>query len=304
MKKVIVTAANGFLGRNLVAYLSKKYEVVALVRRKVNLVPGVKYCLWDGKTLGEWQLEFEHAFCVINLAGKSVDCRYNEENKREIYASRLESTAIVGEAIESCIYPPQLWINSASATVYRHSEDTPMTEENGEEGTGFSVDVCKQWEQKFFEYGHVGLRQVALRTAIVFGVDGGALVPMVRLAKFGLGGKQGKGNQIFSWIHIEDFCRAVAFTIADESIYGVVNLASPFPVPNREVMRTLRRVYTVPFGLPMPRFLLEFGARIIKTETELILKSRFVIPEKLISHGFIFKFPNIDEAIYDLRTKK
>jgi uncharacterized protein (TIGR01777 family) len=302
MKKIIITAANGFIGRKLAEYFVNDYEVVALVRGKVDQVEGVKYLEWNGRDLGDWQLEFEGAECVINMAGRSVDCRYNEKNKAQIYSSRLESTKVLGEAIESCINPPKLWINSASATIYRYSEDTPMTEKAGEIGTGFSVDVCQQWEGMFYSFAHSKLRQVALRTTIVLGNGGGAMAPMVRLVRFGMGGKQGKGNQMFSWIHAEDFCRAVAFIIETPEIEGPVNMAAPFPLTNNEFMKTLRRVYRAPFGIPVPRFLLEFGARIIRTETELILKSRFVIPEKLMQHGFIFHFPDAETAAQNIKN--
>lgn len=303
MKKVIITAANGFLGKNLAQFLSRNYEVVALVRTINETVKDVKYFQWNGVDPGDWQLEFEDAYAVINLAGRSVNCRYNEENKKQIYASRLESTRLIGEAIESCINPPQIWINSASATIYRHSEDKAMTESEGEEGTGFSVDVCQKWESAFFAFGHARLRQVALRTAIVLGSDGGALKPMVNLVKWGFGGKQGKGNQMFSWVHIDDFCKAVAFVLENADIEGVLNVASPNPLPNVDVMRTLRKVYGAPFGLSMPKILLELGARIIRTETELILKSRYVVPEKLVKHGFIFDFPNIEQAVINLKDR-
>ena len=303
MKKVIITAANGFLGKNLAKFLSQHYKIVALVRNIDEEIKDVKYFEWNGVDLGDWQLEFEGAYAVINLAGRSVDCRYNTENRKQIYSSRNASTRLIGEAIESCINPPQIWINSASATIYRHSEDKAMTERDGEEGTGFSVDVCQQWERTFFSFGHPNLRQVALRTAIVLGANGGALKPMVALVKLGVGGKQGKGNQMFSWVHIDDFCRAVKFALENKEIKGPLNVASPNPCTNKAVMQKLRKVYGIPFGLPLPKFMLELGARMIRTETELILKSRYVVPEKLLENGFFFQFPDFEAAAMNLKKK-
>lgn len=178
-----------------------------------------------------------------------------------------------------------------------------MTEAKGEYGTGFSVDVCQQWEGMFYDYNSTQTRQVALRTAIVLGADGGAFVPLLNLVKFGFGGKQGKGNQMFSWIHIQDFCNAVRYIIDNEGIVGSVNVSAPTPVRNDILMKKIRAVFSKRIGIPLPVFLLKFGARIIKTETELILKSRFVVPEKLIDSGFEFQFNEIEEAIIDIKRK-
>lgn len=208
MKKIIITAANGFLGRNLVEFLSKEYEVVGLVRNPEKSNLPCKTVKWDGKMFSGWEKEFENAFAIINLAGRSVDCRYNEKNKKEIYDSRLNSTKIVGKAIENCKKTPEIWLNAASATIYRHSEDMPMTEINGEYGSGFSVDVCQKWEKSFFDFNIKNVRQVALRTTIVLANDGGAFVPLKNLVLAFAGGNQGIGNQMFSWIHIDDFVRS------------------------------------------------------------------------------------------------
>lgn len=296
MKKIVLTAANGFLGQHLLDHLSEKYEVLALVRKPKAAKGNVRYAVWDGETAGDWQLELEGAYAVINLAGRSVDCRYNEKNKRDIYASRLNTTRLIGEAIESCVAPPRIWLNAASATIYRHSLDLPMMEATGEYGTGFSVDVCQQWEKTFFEFAHPELRQVALRTTIVLGADGGAFVPLLRLVKVGLGGTQGRGDQMFSWIHVDDFCRAIEFVLDNETLSGPVNVGAPFPEHNRTMMRLLRKAYGRSFGLNLGPRLLEFGARLIKTETELIVKSRYVVPEKLLQAGFEFQYPRLEIA--------
>jgi uncharacterized protein (TIGR01777 family) len=299
--KIIITAANGFMGKALVKFFNEKYEVVALVRKHTtNELPNVNYVLWDGKTLGEWSNEFEGAKAIINLAGRSVDCRYNDKNKQEIYSSRLDSTTVIGEAIKQCKLKPTVWLNAASATIYRHSTDKPMTEKEGEYGTGFSVDVCQQWEKCFYHFNDIGVRQIALRTAIVLGKQGGVMKPFSMLTKLGLGGKMANGNQMFSWIHIDDVCLAIAFLINNKNATGSYNICSPNPIANSTFMKQLRAKHNIPFGIPQPKWLLEFGARLIKTETELILKSRYVIPKKLLNDGYVFKFENIQDCLEEI----
>lgn len=296
-QKIIITAANGFLGNALVSYFKEKYQVISLVRKHIPNIENVQYLVWDGRTLGDWKKEIEGTLAIINLAGRSVDCRYNEKNKAEIYASRLESTQVIADAINLCKVKPEIWLNSASATIYRHSEDKPMTEKDGEIGTGFSVDVCQKWEQKFYENNIEGVRQIALRTAIVLGKNGGVMIPFMNLVKLFFGGKMGKGNQQFSWIHIDDFCKSVEFLIDNKNLNGSYNISSPNPIMNKYFMSVLRKNLNRSFGIPSPKWLLEIGAKMIKTETELILKSRFVIPERLMNEGFQFTFPTIERAI-------
>jgi uncharacterized protein (TIGR01777 family) len=294
--KIIITAANGFMGEYLVNYFSKTHEVVAIVRKSMTF-ENAKTCLWDGKNADDWANELEGADVLINLAGKSVNCRYNGVNKAAIYASRLESTTVLGKAIEACENPPKLWINAASGTIYRHSLNDPMTEKRGEIGTGFSVDVCQKWEKSFFDFQLTKTRQVALRTAIVLGKNGGVMIPFKRLTQLGFGGKMGDGQQQFSWIHIEDVCRSIEFIIENQSLSGVINISSPNPVQNKDFMQALRKRYNRFAVIPSPSWLLELGAKLIKTETELILKSRFVIPEKLEQAGFKWRFPIIEQAL-------
>ena len=294
--KIIITAANGFMGEALVQYFSKAHKVVAIVRKSITFKKA-KTCIWDGKNHGDWATELEGADVLINLAGKSVNCRYNEANKAAIYTSRLESTIVLGRAIQGCKNPPKLWINAASATIYRHSLNDPMTESTGEFGTGFSVDVCQKWEKSFFDFQLKNTRQVALRTAIVLGKNGGVMVPFKRLTQLGFGGKMGDGQQQFSWIHIEDVCRSIEFIIENESLNGAINVSSPNPIRNNVFMQALRQRYNRFAVIPSPVWLLELGAKLIKTETELILKSRFVLPEKLEQAGFKWKFATIEDAL-------
>jgi uncharacterized protein (TIGR01777 family) len=289
MKKIIIAGANGFLGSNLCTYFGKNgYEVVGLVRKPITNQKNITYHIWDGKSLGKWKNELNGAFAVINLAGRSVDCRYTEKNKAEIFSSRLDSTKVLGKAIESCDIQPSYWLNAASATIYRHSEDKAMTESNGEIGSGFSVEVCQKWENLFFSFDHLKTKLIGLRLSIVLGDDGGVMVPFKRLVLSGLGGKMGSGKQMFSWIHVTDMIRAIELILTNENPSKIYNLAHPQPMTNSELMRKLRRKFGMPFGIPNPIWALELGAILIRTETELIVKSRFVIPENLINQGFEF----------------
>ena len=300
--RIVIAASNGFMGRHLVGFLKHRYEVVTLTR-----IPDpqndVKNCIWDGNHCDEWIQELEGAWALINLAGRSVDCRYNKSNRNEILNSRLRTTNCLGDAISRCQHKPKIWLNAASGTIYRHSMQNGMTESEGEIGQGFSVNVCRQWEAAFFAFNHLPLRQVALRTAIVLGPGGGVSIPFRRLVQYGLGGPMARGQQMFSWIHILDFCRAVEFLLKNDSIQGPCNVSSPNPVTNAEFMHALRRHYQPLVALPTSRFILELGAQIIRTETELILKSRYVIPEKLISAGFEFSFPDLTNTIADVFMK-
>ena len=304
-RKIIIAGGTGFIGR----FLSKHFveqgdEVIVFTRSNRLDSEGVQYVKWDGESLGYWSSFLEDTDVLINMNGRSVDCRYNEQNKQEIYASRIQSTFILGEAIKKLKNPPKLWVNSSSATIYRHSEDLQMGEENGELGKGFSVDVVKKWEKVFFESDILPVRKVALRTAIVLGRNGGALRPLINLSKIGFGGRQGNGRQFFSWIHEQDMIDAIEFIIENISVEGVVNIAAPIPEKNRVVMQTIRKKLKMPIGICMPKYLLEIGARIIKTETELILKSRNVVPHKLEQLGFQFKYHSIDAALENLIRSK
>ncbi len=291
-KKIVIAGGTGFIG----IYLQQKfeemgYDVKIISRQK-------KHIEWSDEAAVINSLE--HAEILINLAGKSVDCRYNEKNKKEIYDSRINTTKQLGAAILKCNNPPTLWINSSTATIYRHAEDRPMTETNGEIGNGFSVGIATAWEKAFFDFNLQNTRQVALRMAIVLGKDGGVILPLKNLVQFGLGGKSGKGNQMFSWIHVEDVLRIILFVQENKNLTGAINVAAPNPETNLSFMKKLRINLHMPFGFATPTWLLKIGAVIIKTETELILKSRWVIPERLSKEGFVFKFPTLDTALSNI----
>jgi uncharacterized protein len=295
MKKMVIAGANGFLGEALSSFFKDEFEIVGLVRKIPKVKSSVKYQLWDGISKGDWCQDLKDADVLINLVGRSVDCRYNSKNKKEILESRTKATQVLGEAIQSLENGPKLWINSASATIYRHAEDRRMTEVTGEFGTGFSVDVCQAWEACFNAFSLADCRKVLFRVGIVLSDDGGAFIPLKRLAKLGLGGKMGNGNQFVSWISVEDFCHGIRFAIENENLQGVYNLVSPSPIRNHDFMKELCEHYGCPLRIPTPKFLLEIGAFIIQTETELILKSRNVYPEKLLSDGFVFKYGKLGE---------
>ncbi|WP_106766229.1 TIGR01777 family oxidoreductase [Paenibacillus faecalis] len=288
-KKVVLAGGTGFIGKLLEEkYTSLGYDVRMISRQEQHIS-------WNNSQ--QMVEAIDQSDVLINLAGKSVDCRYNEKNMKEIFSSRTETTRILGEALEKCENPPPLWINSSTATIYRHAEDRPMTEDAGEIGTGFSVEVAKEWEKAFFSFQLPQTRQAALRIAIVLGPGGGVMTPFKNLVRFGLGGVQGPGNQMFSWIHIEDVFGIIRFLQERQDLSGVFNCSSPHPVTNRELMAKLRDAMNVKVGLPSPRWLLEMGAVLIRTETELILKSRWVVPERLEKEGYNFKYKDIDQAI-------
>lgn len=304
MARYIIPGGTGFMGQALTHYFTGQgHKVVVLTRFPQVNRPQVTYLRWDGKQLGDWAMEFEGAEAVINLAGKSVNCRYTEENKRKIYDSRIDSTKVIGEAIAACATPPKAWMNASTATIYRHAEDRPMTESKGEYGAGMSVDVARDWEQTFFITDTPDVRKIALRTAIVIAAEDGAFTRLLTLAKTGLGGPQGNGHQMMSWIHIVDVIRAIKFLLDRKDLSGAFNLAAPDPVPNKIFMETIRKAVRMPFALPMPEWLLEIGAIMIGTEPELILKSRWVLPERLEAEGFEFLFPTVKEAVEELVGK-
>ncbi|WKL46106.1 TIGR01777 family oxidoreductase [Flavobacterium pectinovorum] len=303
MNKLIIAAGTGFFGQVLVHKFKDKFdEIVILTRGKSKTIDGIKYVNWNAKSFSGWENELENATVLINLAGKSVDCRYTKENKKEILWSRIQSTRILNKAVLNCANPPKHWLNSSTSTIYRFSLDKQMDEVDGEIGNDFSINVALSWEKAFFKTETPNTLKIALRTSIVLGKNGGAFIPLKTLAKIGFGGKQGKGNQFISWIHEEDFANAVDFIIQKE-MTGIVNVVSPEPVRNADFMQKLRKAVGFPFGIQLNTFLLEIGSFIIRTQPELVLKSRNVIPKRLLDNGFKFKFRDIDEAFEDLLRK-
>jgi uncharacterized protein (TIGR01777 family) len=309
-RRVIIAGGSGFLGTALARTLAARGDdVYVLTRSPQNRTDGVKDIAWDAKTLGDWAALIEGADVVLNLTGKSVDCRYTQKNRRLIIASRVDSTRVVGEAIGRCKNPPRVWLNASSATLYQHDPAQPADESGPTGATAeakdeFSIEVIRQWERALDEARTPGTRKVALRITLVFGLESGVFPVLRRLARFGLGGKMGSGRQFVSWIHEEDFCRAVEWIIERDDLGGPINLAAPNPLTNTEMMRLVRKQCGAPFGLPATEWMLEIGAFFLRTETELIIKSRRVVPGKLLTSGFQFHFPKLEDALRNLEHQK
>ncbi|WP_442265726.1 TIGR01777 family oxidoreductase [Tenacibaculum sp. ZS6-P6] len=293
--KIVIAGGAGYLGKLLTEYYRKKKEnqIYILTRTQQLNVENVNYLQWDGKTKGYWTNFLENTDLLINLTGKSVNCRYTAKNKAEIYSSRLQSTSVLCEVIQELKFPPKVFIQSSSATIYRHSKDKLMTEDDGEIGIDFSMDVCKKWEQVFNAFELLKTKKIITRTSIVIGNKGGAFPIMKRMTKLGLGGKQGDGEQYISWISEQDYINAIDFLITQKS--GVYNLCVPNPIENRAFQKELRQKLKVPLGLPSPKWMLKLGVQFIGTETELLLKSRNVYPKKLLDLGFQFQTDNFYE---------
>ncbi|HZT41871.1 MAG TPA: TIGR01777 family oxidoreductase [Chthonomonadaceae bacterium] len=313
--KVVIPGGTGQVGTILAKHLQAEgHEVVVLSRRSAPA--SWRVVTWDARTLGAWREELEGADVVINLAGRSVNCRYNAQNRREILESRTDSTRVVGEAITCARRPPRVWLQASTATIYAHRYDAPNDEATGILGGSepnapdtwrFSIEVAKAWERALEEAATPATRKVAMRSAMVMSPDrGGVFDVLLSLVRHGLGGRAGNGRQYVSWIHYQDFLSAIQWLIDHDTMTGPVNLAAPHPLPNAEFMRTLRRTWGSRFGgpitvgLPATEWMLEIGAFFLKTETELILKSRRVVPGRLLQEGFTFQFPTWPEAAEDL----
>ncbi len=312
-KKIILAGGSGFIGQALCNFFGKDNLIVIIGRQipctsnnlfgKNKLLPEVlvntRFVQWDGKSTGEWVNEIDGADMVINLAGKSVNCRYNKKNKKEIFDSRTNATKVIADAIKQATNPPVLWINAASATIYPNATIEPRDESFTEFKDDFSVQVCQLWEKTFYEQRTSFTRKVALRMAITLG-KGGVMTPYFNLLKFGLGGKQGSGKQMYSWVHVQDVCRMMEYLFEHTQLQGTFNCSSPNAVSNETFMATLRNITHTKFGLPAYKWMLKIGAIIIGTEPELVLKSRWVIPAKITAAGFNFKYPLLQDAMKEI----
>lgn len=307
--RIVIPAGNGQVGTILSRHFhAQGHEVVVLAR---TAVPAPwRVVRWDGEHLGDWTSELENSDVVINLAGRSVNCRYTATNRKAIMDSRTETTRLLGRAIGQLAHPPRLWINASTATIYRHIYDRAMDEQAGEIGGNepdapakwkFSIDVATSWESAFFDAITPNTRKLALRSAMIMSPDrGGIFDTLLRLVRFGLGGTAASGQQFISWVHDADFLSSIEFLIAHDELDGCVNISSPHPLPNREFMRAMRQAWGARIGLPATRWMLEIGTFFLRTETELVLKSRRVIPGRLVDAGFQFQFPHWPTAARDL----
>ncbi len=355
-KKIIIAGGTGFIGQALIRYFGSDNHIVVLTRtvsdHKSNNYDHhlldkqngyqVEYIKWDGRTAEDhWVKECEAADIIINLAGRSVNCRYTKKNKDEILKSRIDATKALGEAIRKTIVPPKLWINAASATIYAHTTDRPNNEYTGRISDlkkdnmpsnllhdlrwawkkkcaalfhgkdsdqykdlqkDFSVMVCKEWEHCFEEQRTPFTRKICLRTAVTLG-EAGVVVPYFNLLKFGLGGYHGNGQQMYSWLHVEDLARTIEWFVEHKELEGTFNCAAPNAVSNKQFMSIFRKITGHRFGLPAFSWMLELGAKLIGTETELILKSRWVVPAKLTQTGFVFKYSSLEDALAEIVSK-
>ena len=307
--RIVIAGGTGHIGQLLAAHFHAQGHKVMVIARHAQPAAW-PVIIWDGQSLGDWTRAVDGADVVINLAGRSVNCRYTDANRREIKESRVRSTQAIGLAIAQASRPPDLWINASTATIYRHALDRPMDEPTGELGGiepgapstwRFSIDVATSWEQAFFSASTPATRKIALRSAMVMSPDRSGIFDTLRgLVMRRLGGRAGSGRQFVSWIHELDFVNAVDFLMVRPDLAGCINVCSPNPLPNRDFMGALRRACGVRLGLPATKWILELGAIFLRTETELILKSRRVVPGRLLEAGFTFRYPDWPEAAEDL----
>ena len=309
VRKIVLAGGSGFLGRTLAKWFAARAWEVVVLSRSGSEIPGARVVTWDGINLGPWCVELEGATALINLAGRSVNCRYHDRNRREILDSRICSTRAIGEAIRACGKPPAVWLNSSTATIYKHTYGTPH-DEQGETGAtveardAFSIEVARAWEKEFEAAKCPQTRKVALRTAVVLGREPGcAYAVLRRLALLGLGGTVADGRQYFSWIHADDFCRALEWLIEHDKCSGIYNIAAPNPLTNRDMTKKIRQALRVPVGLPTKGWMLEFGAWLLQTESELIIKSRRVVAGRLAAEGFVFTYPHLGDAVEALEGR-
>lgn len=309
--RIVLPGGSGQVGHLLAQHFHAQGHEVTVLSRLPRPTPW-RVVAWNGSASGDWTRELENADVCINLSGRSVNCRYNAANRREIYDSRILTTRRLNQVIAAMPNPPRLWLNASTATIYRHDVDHPMDEaaelggnEHGVPASWkFSIQVGRDWENAFFSTPSPRTRKIALRSAIVLSPDrGGIFEALLNLVRWGLGGKVGTGRQFVSWIHGEDFVRAVDWLIAREDLTGVVNLASPNPLPNEEFMRVFREAWGARIGLLAPGPILELGCFLMRTESELVLKNRRAVPGRLLESGFEFRYPEWPAAVRDLITR-
>jgi uncharacterized protein len=307
--KIVIPGGSGQAGHILARHFHTTGHDVTVLTRTPRPQQW-RTLFWDGANPGPWASHLEGSDVCINLAGRSVNCRYGQKNRREIRESRVRSTLLLNSVISALKSPPPVWINASTATIYRHALDRPMDEQYGELGGdepgapdtwNFSIEIAKAWEAAFFSTPTPRTRKVAIRSALTLSPDrGGVFDVLLALVRRGFGGAQGSGNQYVSWVHQTDFIRAIEFLISHDALHGTINVASPNPLPNREFMRTLRNAWGANIALPISNWMVEIGAFALRTESELILKSRRVIPGTLAAYGFDFSFPRWQDAAAEL----
>lgn len=301
--RVVIAGGSGFLGQALArALVGKGYEVVVLSRGASRDSNGIRQLHWDGKTVGEWADSIDGAQAIVNLTGRSVNCRHTSEHRREIMDSRVDSVRVLGETLTRCSQPPQVFVQASSLAIYGDPGDR-WCDEDAPHADGFSEEVCKRWEGEFEKIDSPGLRKVAMRIGIVLDADKGALPVLARLTRFFLGGRVGNGRQYVSWIHVADLTRMLIEAIERSDLSGVFNATGPQPMTNAEFMRELRRALHRPWSPPVPAWATRIGAFFMRTEPSLALTGRRCRPKRFLESGFHFEFPDLRRALADLFSR-
>jgi len=298
MPKVVIAGGSGFLGEILTSHFAnQEYKVTIVSRSKPTFKRNFDWLQWDGKTLGDWVNSLDGANILINLSGKSVNCRYTQKNKDLLVSSRIASTKILGEALQKIAVPPKVWINPSSATIF--ANNGVQSGENEKQGIGFSQDLCRNWEKTLFESNTPKVRKIALRMGLVLDEKGELMIYFGNIIKTYFGGAMGGGKQHVSWLHYKDLIGIIDFII-DNEIEGPINAVSPTPTPNKDFMKAFRKQMKFPIGIPTATWMVKLGAAIVGTEPELVLYDRQIIPERLLKEGFKFKYNTIEDALKDL----
>jgi uncharacterized protein len=289
--KIVIAGGTGFIGSYLYQKLTEEGNEVVLISRKTGHIQ------WNVQKI---KTAIKGSDVLINLSGRSINCRHNTENKKEILSSRISTTRMLSEAVTKCTLPPKVWINSSATAMYEYKVGNVSTEKTFVKAISFLSDVVEKWESEFFLRNDKRTRKVALRTAVVLGKNGGALYKLLQLTRLGLGGKAGNGHQMFSWIHVDDYFRIIKFIINNDNLSGIINCSSPHAVTNNQLMHELRKNVGVRIGIPSPAFGIKIGAMLLNTEADLILGSSNVYPEVLLNAGYEFEYPTISSALYQL----
>lgn len=291
---MILAGGTGYLGSLIQAYFKTDYEIYILTRSKKENKDGINFVQWDAKSLGEWTTVLENADVVINLTGRNINTRFTKENKEAILTSRIESTEIIGEAIENCQNPPKMWLNASSVAVFKNSL-AQFTEESEVRGTDFLSTVSQQWESAFYKYKNEKTKKAIFRISLIMGdQEGSAYKTLKNIVKVGGGGQAGNGKQMVSWLGEKDLVRALAFIIKNE-LTGAFNFCNKNALSNAELMKQLRKKYNMPIGLPAPAFMIKVAANFIGTAPDLVLRSQNVYPKRLIDNGFTFNQTSIHD---------
>ena len=300
MKKLIIAGGSGFIGKALTKFFTEKNCEVVILSRVENqsTYSNIRFVKWNGKTVEPlWQQEIEGAEAVINLCGKSINCRFTEANKKELQSSRIDSTNAIGTAISLCKNPPKVWFNSSSIAIYKYSETILHDEFSKQFNHDFLATLTEQWEKSVEQFSLSNTRKILMRTSLVMAKNDGVFLRLKRLTQFGLGGKQGPGTQMISWINITDFCRIVEHLLENKNANGIYNFCAPQPIANKNLMKIIQQKMRIPIALPAFEWMIKLGAILIGTEPDLILESSNVISKHLSDEGFKFGYEKIEEAI-------